>query len=73
MQAETLELAQSLALWTENGPWWGDIGWLAPHRSCDQAILGRYDDALQLLVRLKESPRLRLQMAASGRSRNKSP
>jgi TolB-like protein/Flp pilus assembly protein TadD len=57
-QPETTELAHSLALWSENGPWWGDIGWLALHRSCNRAILGRYDDALQLLVRVKESPRL---------------
>ncbi|MBT8054054.1 MAG: hypothetical protein KJN69_09165 [Gammaproteobacteria bacterium] len=55
---ETTELAQSLALFSENGPWWGDIGWLALYRGCGLAIMGRYDDALQLLVRVKESQRL---------------
>ena len=55
---ETTELAQSLALYNDNGPWWGDIGWLALHRSCNRVILGRYEDALQLLVRVKESARL---------------
>ena len=57
-QPETTELAQSLALFSENAPWWGDIGWLALHRGCGLAILDRYDDALQLLVRVKESQRL---------------
>lgn len=55
---ETTELAKSLALFHENGPWWGDIGWLALYRGCGLAIMGRYDDALQLLVRVKESDRL---------------
>jgi TolB-like protein/tetratricopeptide (TPR) repeat protein len=57
-QPQTTELAHSLALYSENGPWWGDIGWLALHRACGLAILDRYDDALQLLVRVKESQRL---------------
>ena len=57
-QPETTELAHSLALFSENGPWWGDIGWLALHRGCGLAIMDRYDDALQLLVRVKESRRL---------------
>jgi TolB-like protein/Tfp pilus assembly protein PilF len=57
-QPETTKLAQSLALFSENGPWWGDIGWLALYRSCGKTILGNYDDALELLVRVKESRRL---------------
>lgn len=58
-QPETTELANSLALWSEDGPWWGDIGWLALFRGCGLAILGRDEEALQLLSRIKESPRLR--------------
>jgi len=57
---ETVELATSLAQYYENGPWWGDIGWLALYRGCDLAILDRYDESLQLLVRVKESRRLLL-------------
>jgi TolB-like protein/tetratricopeptide (TPR) repeat protein len=55
---ETVELAKSLAQFGEDGPWWGDIGWLALYRGCGLAILDRYDAALQLLVRVKESRRL---------------
>jgi TolB-like protein/tetratricopeptide (TPR) repeat protein len=55
---DMVELAQSLALVGENGPWWGDIGWLALYRGCGRAILGQYDESLQLLVRVKESRRL---------------
>jgi len=55
---ETVELAKSLAQFGEDGPWWGDIGWLALYRGCGLAILDRYDEALQLLMRVKESRRL---------------
>ncbi|MBT8054882.1 MAG: hypothetical protein HKN57_13160 [Xanthomonadales bacterium] len=55
---ESVELARSLALWSDNGPWWGDIAWIALYRGCGLAILGRYDEGLQLLIRIKESPRL---------------
>jgi tetratricopeptide (TPR) repeat protein len=58
-QPETTQLANSLALWSEDAPWWGDIGWLALFRGCGLAILGRDEEALQLLSRIKESPRLR--------------
>jgi len=55
---ETVGLAKSLAQFSEDGPWWGDIGWLALYRGCGLAILDRDDEALQLLVRVKESRRL---------------
>lgn len=58
-QPETTEVANSLALWSEDGPWWGEIGWLALFRGCGLVILGRDEEALQLLSRVKESPRLR--------------
>jgi len=58
-QTETVELAQSLAIWSEDAPWWGDIGWIGLYRGCGLAILGRNEEALQLLARVKESPRLR--------------
>ena len=38
---------------------WGEIGWVALFGSCDLAILGRHEEALRLLRRIKESPRLR--------------
>ena len=57
-EPETIELALSMAEFNDNGPWWGDIGWLAMNRSCNRAILGRRDDALEILVRVKESSRL---------------
>lgn len=56
---EAVELAQSLAQWQEKLPWWGDIGWIALYRSCNYAILGQHEKALQLLPRIKESARLR--------------
>lgn len=55
---ETLELAQSLSQVSDDGPWWGDIGWQGVYKGCGLAILGRYDEALKLLVRVKESRRL---------------
>lgn len=56
---DTVELARSLALWQEEMPWGGDIGWVALYRSCGLAILGRNDEALNLLPDIKKSPRLR--------------
>jgi hypothetical protein len=58
-QTETVELAQSLARWSEEAPWWGDIGWLGLYRGCGMATLGRQKEALQFLALVKESPRLR--------------
>jgi len=56
---EAVELGLSLAKWNEEvPPWWGDIGWIALYRSCNRAVLGRHEDALELLPRIKESRRL---------------
>ena len=57
-ESETNELAYSLAQWSYNGPWWGDIYWLALYKGCVLAILDRDEEALQLLVRMKETARL---------------
>jgi TolB-like protein/Tfp pilus assembly protein PilF len=57
-QEETVELARSLALWEENGPWWGDIAWVSTFRGCGLAILDRHEEALQYLQRVNDSPRL---------------
>ena len=56
---EANEAAISLAQWQQDMPWWGEIGWRALFRSCNFAILGRHKEALELLPRIKESPRLR--------------
>jgi len=57
-ESETNELAQSLAEWNYNGPWWGDIYWQALYKGCVLAILDRDEEALQLLLRMKETSRL---------------
>jgi len=57
-QSESIEVANSLALWSHNGPWWGDVGWIGVHRGCGLAVLGRHEEALQQLVLATESPRL---------------
>ncbi len=57
-QAETTELAHSLAAWNDQGPWWGDIYWVSIYRSCNLAILQRHEKVLQLLLQVKESRRL---------------
>ena len=58
-QPETIELAKSLAHWAQDGPKRGDIGWQGLFRGCGLAILGRHEEALQRLLQIKESPRLR--------------
>lgn len=58
-QPETTELARSLALWSNDAPWWGDVGWIGLYRGCGLAILGRHEEALQVLLSVKDSPRLR--------------
>ncbi len=56
---EAVELGVSLAEWAEDvPPWWGDIGWIALYRSCNFAVLGRDEEALELLPRIGESRRL---------------
>ena len=56
--SESVELARSLAQVGEDGPWWGDIGWLALYRGCGLATLDQRDASLRLLARIKESRRL---------------
>lgn len=56
---DTVELARSLALWTEELPSYGDIGWVAINRACARAILGRHEAALDILPDIKKSQRLR--------------
>jgi TolB-like protein/thioredoxin-like negative regulator of GroEL len=58
-QPETTELANSLALKSNDAPERGDVGWLGLFRGCGLAILGRHEEALQRLSHIKESPRLR--------------
>ncbi len=58
---DVVELGQSLATWQdgEDTPlWWGDIGWIALHRSCNHAVMERHEQALELLPRIAESRRL---------------
>ncbi len=55
---EAVQVARGLAQWNENQYWFGDIGAIALHRSCTRAILGMHKEALQVLGRMKESPRL---------------
>lgn len=56
---EMHKAAQSLAQWQEEGGWVGDVGWIGLYRGCNFAILGRHEEALAILARVKESPRLR--------------
>jgi len=55
---ETLELARTMAEFWVAGPWHGDIGWVAVYESCGLAILGRHEEALPFLSKVKESLRL---------------
>ena len=56
---EAVEAAESLVSEETHGPWWGEIGWLALFKSCNLAILGQRERVVELLPRIKESPRLR--------------
>jgi tetratricopeptide (TPR) repeat protein len=56
---EAVELGQSLAMSWNEVPSWGDIGWQALFDSCNFAILGQHEKALEILPRIKESPMLR--------------
>ena len=50
----------SLAEWVQSSRgWWGEIGWRTLRRTCILAVLGLHQEALELLPRIKESPRLR--------------
>jgi tetratricopeptide (TPR) repeat protein len=56
---EAVELGQSLADSANNIQSWGDIGWAALYDSCNLALVGRHEEALALLPRIKESRMLR--------------
>lgn len=56
---EAVELGQTLASRFESEGWWGDIGWIGLFRSCNFSVLGKDDQAMHWLSRIKESPRLR--------------
>lgn len=56
---EAVEAGQSLAKGWNDGTSWGEMGWRAIFDSCNLAIRGRHEEALELLPRIKESPRLR--------------
>jgi TolB-like protein/Tfp pilus assembly protein PilF len=57
---ELVEAARAMAVKGENeAPWSGDVGWAGTFRGCNYAILGRHDKALETLLRVKESRRLR--------------
>ena len=56
---EAVELGRTLAQRFESEGWWGDIGWIGLFRSCNFSVLGKDDQAMQWLSRIKESPRLR--------------
>lgn len=56
--SDSRELAISLAEWNYSGPWWGDIYWQSIFKSCSLAILGRDDEALQVLAYATETSRL---------------
>jgi hypothetical protein len=55
---EAIEVAQSMARWSGSTPWWGEVGWIAVYEGCSLAILGRREAALEMLSRMKTSPRL---------------
>lgn len=57
---DLIEAARNVAAGLErNAPWDGDVGWAAVSRSCNYSILGRHEEALKILPRVKESKRLR--------------
>ncbi len=56
---EAVEAGQTLAADNNEVESWGDIGWVALFSSCNLAMAGRHEEALELLPRIKESPMLR--------------
>ena len=55
---EAVDAGQYLARWVTKVGLHGDIGWSALYESCNLAALGRDQEALQLLPRIKESRQL---------------
>lgn len=58
---EAVEAGVALTEWNvaDDSYWWGDIGWGSLFKSCSYAILGRHEEAFQVLPQIKQSPRLR--------------
>lgn len=58
---EAVEAGVALTEWNvdDEAYWWGDIGWGSLFKSCSYAILGRHEEAFQVLPQIKDSPRLR--------------
>jgi TolB-like protein len=57
-EAETSELARSLAQWSQDGPWWGALAWLGLMRGCNLAVLQRRQEALDQLQRITQDSKL---------------
>lgn len=51
--------AAELARGSEELPWWGEPGWLGLFKSCNLAVLGRYEEASAVLPLIKKASRLR--------------
>jgi TolB-like protein len=56
---EAVEVGESLVDRANKIESWGDVGWAALFDSCNLALGGRHEEALELLPRIKESPMLR--------------
>jgi hypothetical protein len=57
-QAETSELARSLAQWSEDRPWWGAVAWVGLMHGCNLAVLQRPQEALGQLQRITQDSKL---------------
>ncbi len=55
---EAVESGKALAEWNENTYWYGDVYVIGVYRACTRIIIGRHDEALEVLRLTKESPRL---------------
>ena len=55
---EAIQTGIALAEWQKNA-FWGDAGWVALFDACNRSVLGNTDAAIEILPRIKESPRLR--------------
>ena len=55
---EAVESGKALAEWNESTYWYGDVYVIGVYRACTRIIIGRHDEALEVLRLTKESPRL---------------
>ena len=55
---EAVESGKALAEWNESTYWYGDVYAIGVYRACTRIIIGRHDEALEVLLLTKESPRL---------------